>query len=444
MIIVWCFVHCSVIFSQDNSSTLFQPKEIIEDIDYLLESLDSIHPTFHQYLSDDSYKAKIDSIKTSIQQHLTKHEFFKVMQPLIAVDAHTSLRFDGKIYPEIEAPFFPFRIIIGNDQMYVKENLSANKEIKSGMIIESINGLPTPEIIDQLSRYIPHDGLKIRYYKIADEFYKFYQLVYGNFKEFSLVINDHGKRSEIHVPGTKFENFRSESKPQFEFKILEDSVAYFYIDRFRNPDFFMTYIDSVFSLLQQNKIEYLIIDKRSGGGFSSLADSLLSYLTDKSYLQFEKKVVKISPANQDYINENKSNGIIEDGYLVIDYKPVSPAKRENMFKGKTFILMNQKTSSAATYFVSAIKCNHIAILVGKEAAQPLISNGDLTKFRLPNTKLACYSSMSTYYLPCAENRNDSVKPDYEVKLNIEDLLNDRDKYLEYVLEIINKEKMKIK
>jgi hypothetical protein len=443
MVIIWCFVHSSVTFGQDNSPTLFQPAEIIEDIDYLLESLYSIHPTFNQYLSDDSYKTKIDSIKTSIHQPLTKHQFFKIMQPLIAVDTHTSLRYDGKIYPEIEAPFFPFRIIIHNNQVYIKENLSANKEIKRGMIIESINGLPTPEIIDQLSRYIPRDVLKIRYYKISDEFYKFYQLVYGNFKEFSLVINDHGMRSELQVPGIKFENFRSESKPQFEFKMLENSITYLYIDIFRKPDFFMTYIDSVFRVLKQNKIEYLIIDKRSGGGFPSLVDSLLSYLTDKPYQQIEKKAVKISSANQDYINENKSNGIIKDGYLVIDYQPVFPVKRENMFKGKTFILMNKKTSSAASYFVAAIKCNHIAILVGKEAAQPLIGNGDITKFRLPNTELACYSSMSTYYLPCAENRNDSVKPDYEVKLTIEDLINDTDKYLDYVLEIINKDKMKI-
>ena len=201
LVVVWFFVHCSFIFGQDNNSTLFQPEDIIEDIDYLLESLDSIHPTFNQYLSDDSYKAKIDSIKTSIHQPLTKHQFFKVMQPLIAVDTHTSLRFDGKIYPKIEAPFFPFRVIIHNNQVYVKENLSANKEIKKGMIIESINGLPIREIIDQLLMFIPRDGSKIRDYKIADDFYKYYQLIFGNFEEFKLVINDHGKRDEIYVSG---------------------------------------------------------------------------------------------------------------------------------------------------------------------------------------------------------------------------------------------------
>ncbi len=50
--------------------------------------------------------------------------------------------------------------------------------------------------------------------------------------------------------------------------------------------------------------------------------------------------------------------------------------------------------------------------------------------------------MSTYYFPCAKNSDDSVQPDHEVKLTIEDLLNDTDKCLEYALEIINVEKIK--
>lgn len=441
-LIVQYLVISSVIFSQDNSPTLFPPDKIIEDIDFLIGSLNNIHPTFHEYLSNDSYKTKIDSVKESIQQPMTKHEFFKVMQPFITIDTHTSLRFDGTIHPEIEAPLFPFRVFIQNKNLYVEENLSTNAEIKKGMIIESINNLPTSEIINQLSKYIPRDRSKIRYSKITDGFFKYFQLVYGNFKEFKLIINDNGIRSEIFVPGVKFENFRSESKPLFEFKMLENSVAYLYSDRFSEPDLFVPYIDSVFSVLQQNEVEYLIIDKRSGGGFSALVDSLLSYLTDKPYQQIMKKAVKISAANQGYVNENKANGIIKDGYLNIEYQPVSPINRKNMFEGKTFILMNEMTSSAATSFVATIKSNHIAVLVGKEAAQPLIGNGDMTKIRLPNTRLACYSSMSTYYLPGAENSNDSVLPDFEIEINADDMLSEKDKYIEYVLELIELEKTK--
>ncbi len=63
IVIVWCFVHCSVIFGQDNSPTLFQPEKIIEDIDFLLESLNNIHPTFNQYLSIILTRLKLTVLK---------------------------------------------------------------------------------------------------------------------------------------------------------------------------------------------------------------------------------------------------------------------------------------------------------------------------------------------------------------------------------------------
>jgi hypothetical protein len=311
VIITVCFSLCSLIYSQDNNPALFEPDKIIEDIDFLLASLNNIHPTFNLYFYDNSFRTKIDSIKKAIHQPISQYEFFKIMQPLISVDSHTSLRFDGKIYPEVAAPFFPFKILIMNNQIYIKENLSSNEDIKKGMIIESINGLQSSEIIKHLSKYIPYDGSQIRLYKIASDFQIFYRLVYGNFSEFSLVIKNNGKKNQISVPGIKLENFGPESKPKFDFKMLENSIAYFYIGKFRKPDYFMTYLDSIFSILHNDKIEYLIIDKRSGGGFTSLADSLLSYITDKPYKTFEKKAVKISSANQDYVNDNNTMELLK-------------------------------------------------------------------------------------------------------------------------------------
>ena len=231
MIIISCFFLCSNIYGQDNNPVLFEPFKIVDDIDFLLESLNNIHPTFNQYLSDNFFKTKIDSIKKAIHQPISLHEFFKVVQPLISVDSHTSLRFDGKIYPEVDALFFPFKILIMNNKIYIKENLSSNEDIKKGMIIESINGLQSSKIIDHLSKYISHDGSRIRPYKIAREFQIFYRLVYGNFSEFSLVFNDNGKRNQISVPGIKLENFGSESKPQFDSRMLENSIVYFYIGK---------------------------------------------------------------------------------------------------------------------------------------------------------------------------------------------------------------------
>lgn len=441
IIIAFCFIPSLFLLGQDNAPTLFEPEQFKEDIDFLLKSLDSIHPTFHQRYSDPVFRAKTDSIKQSIHHPMSKLDFFKTMQPLIAVDGHTSLRYDGAIDPEIEAPLFPFKIVIHDNHVYIKENLTSNRNIKRGMIIESVNGLPASEIIGRLSTVIPHDRSKFRLNKTADEFHMFYRLIYGSSKAFNLVMNDHGIRREFSVPGAKWEDFNTENKPQFDFKILEQDIAYLHIRKFRkNTEIFMTTIDSVFSVLKEKNINHLIIDDRSGGGVTSLADSLISYLTDKPFKTVEKKAVKISPANTDYIHENKSGGTVQDGYLIMEYPPVEPVQRNNRFQGRVFVLINNRTYSTAAYFASVMKCNGIGKLVGEEAGQPLISNGDLTRFRLPNTGLACYTSMSTYYFPCAENGEDSVKPNFEVPLSIEEILNEKDQVLEFVLALIQKDK----
>jgi hypothetical protein len=431
-----CLASVAGISGQEKAPALFEPKQVVQDIDFLLESLKSIHPTFGRNLTDSSFAGRIDSVKKAIRRPLSRHDFFKIMQPLVSVDGHTSLRFDDTIYPEVDAPFFPFKVLLVDNKLYVKENLSSDTSVQKGAVVDSINGLPVSAIVRQLTEYVPRDGSRLRPYKLANEFHHYYRLVFGNFAEFRLTVDDKGSKHALRVPGARAESFGFEQRPQFEFRMLRDSVAYFYIGKFRKPDLFMACLDSVFTILHEEKPAHLIIDKRSGGGFTNLADSLLSYLTDKPFRTFEKKMVKISPANTDYVEENKSKGTVRDGYLVIDYPEVVPPKRENRFRGTTYVLMDHQTYSTATYFVAAVKCSNVATLVGEEAAQPLISNADLHGFRLPNTQMKCYSSMSTYYFPCAKNRKDSVAPDHEVRYTIDELLDGSDRCLEYALALI--------
>ena len=77
-----------------------------------------------------------------------------------------------------------------------------------------------------------------------------------------------------------------------------------------------------------------------------------------------------------------------------------------------------------------------AIIVGEETGMPLISNADLSRKKLPNSGIYLYKSLSIYYLPCAENNQGGVKPDYEVPLSLQDLLVYADKYLDFTINII--------
>jgi hypothetical protein len=440
LVLVLC---CSpTLFAQDNTPRYYTPAEILEDIQFLETSLNDIHPTFSQSMADASYAQQWDSVKRNIDKPLTKHDVFKLLQPLVTLDGHTTLRFDGKIQPKLDAPYFPFRVIINDDRLYVKDNLSSDTSIMTGTIIESINGIPSTDVINTLAQYIPHDSTFIFPSKISDVFHTFYRLVYGNFAEFSITLNEEGGRKTVRVPGVSGKAFRTKSRPQFEFDIINPATAYLSVGTFKNTEYFLSYVDSVFTVLQQKEIDYLILDKRSGGGFTTLADSLLSYLTDQPYQPYIRKSVKISETNRDYVKDNKSKGVIENGYLNISYIPENPIPRVNRFKGNTYILMGHGSYSAATYFVSIIKSNNIAALVGKNSAQPLVSNGDLNRVKLPNTQMWCYSSMSTYHFSGSENGNILVTPDYCYIPDIEELLSGRDGCLEYAKRLIQAENNK--
>jgi len=93
--------------------------------------------------------------------------------------------------------------------------------------------------------------------------------------------------------------------------------------------------------------------------------------------------------------------------------------------------------SAGTCFPAAAKFYHNAVIIGEETGQPLLSNGDLSRFVLPNTNLFCFTSLSVYYMPGNNtNTTNGLIPDYTVTPSLEDLLYDKDYTLEHTLKLI--------
>jgi C-terminal processing protease CtpA/Prc len=210
---------------------------------------------------------------------------------------------------------------------------------------------------------------------------------------------------------------------------------------FMPPRDFLHFMDSAFTAISEKQINYLIIDNLSGGGLTDLADSLMSYFTDKPFCMIEKKMTKISPLTTEFIEDKKSEGFIKDGYFIQEYQK-HPSGRKNQFLGSTYILTGPLSYSAGTCFPAAARCYQNAFMVGEETGQPLLSNGDANQFSLPETKMSCMSALAIVYMPC--NNNDEVNgvfPDYEVIPTLDDLINDKEYTLEYTLDLIRKTKL---
>ncbi len=427
-----------IVFGQKDSIQLYEPTQIKADIDTLICKLKEIHPTFLNHYETNNLESTVDSIKKSINTPMSALGFFRLMQPIVTIDGHTSLIYTGPLCPNEEHPLFPFKVVIYKNSLFIKENLSTNETLVKGSVIEKINGVSSDEVISNLIRYTPGEKYFYKTKKLEKDFQIFLALVYGSFSDFKITVN----KSEYNLKGTNWDAFQETSKPKFELRFYDDDIAYMYKRMFMPPKDFMHFMDSAFTVISEKQINYLIIDNLIGGGLTDLADSLMSYFTDKPYGMLEKKMTKISSSTKGFIEDKKTKGYIKEGYFIEDYSSHISA-RKRRFTGSTYILTGPLSYSAATSFASAAKCYRSAFLVGEETGQPLVSNGDQDQFMLPETKMFCITALSKVYMPCHNNDEvNGVFPDYTVTPTIDDLLTDKEYTLEYTLKLIRENKEK--
>ena len=427
-----------VLLAQKETPGLIEPTQIKADIDTLISKLKEIHPTFLAHYNTNDFKTKIDSIKNNITKPMSSLDFFRIMQPIVSIDGHTSLIYNGPLCPNEDNPLFPFKVIVFNNSLYIKENLTENKTLVKGSVIEKINGVSSEDIIRNLIRYISGEKETYKTKRLEKDFHIYMALVYGSFSDFNITVD----KSELKLKGAKWDDFQEPSKPKFELRFYDDDIAYIYKRMFMPPKDFLHFMDSAFTVISEKQINYLIIDNLRSDGLTDLADSLMSYFTDKPFGMLEKKMTKLSSLTKEFIENKKSEGFIKDGYFILEYQK-HPSVRENQFSGSTYILTGPLSYSTGACFSAAAKCYHNAFIVGQESGQPLLSNGDRNQFELPETKILCITALSTVYMPC--NNNDEVNgvlPDYKVTPTLEDLLDDKEYTLEYTLKLIRENKLK--
>ncbi len=120
---VYILIIPTIVFGQKDSLQLFEPMQIKADIDTLIYKLIDVHPTFLTHYKTNNTKSKVDSIKNTINNPMSELDLFRLMQPIVAIDGHTSLIYTGPLCPNEENPVFPFKIVVFNNSLYIKENL---------------------------------------------------------------------------------------------------------------------------------------------------------------------------------------------------------------------------------------------------------------------------------------------------------------------------------
>lgn len=438
------------IFNVSGKSIL--KKTAINDLNFMVESLENIHPDIYHVISKDSFLIELNNEIGNLPEKVTVLEFFKVCARLTSHfrTGHTRPMENILSNSFLFNRTFPFETKIIDDRLYVTKNLTLLSSIPVGSEIIEINNKSMGQVIGELSKMVSFENISFRNHLITkpDNIG-----IWNDFNTFKIKYIDYKskKLKEKSVSGSSYSNMYHFIQSKFQkpreliYKELSPEIGYIGFFGCTDLKNYENFYKSTFSELKNKNIEHLIIDIRdNGGGHTLITAWFEQYIFHQPHRDTDSAIVKVS-------NELIATGKVKDklGHI----KDVEAGKTYTImqglhqlkelplrYNGKTYLLTNNGTFSAAQGFASAYKCYGQGTIIGEETGGATVNFGNIHIFKLPNTGLKIMTSWEQAFSSCGVDNQRGVIPDFEVKNSIEDYVNNNDRVLEFTLNLIEDKK----
>ncbi len=291
-----------------------------------------------------------------------------------------------KSYLKDAQVILPFESYLVNKKLFVKKDyFDGDVHLSKYDQIIAIDGQPVSELLKELYEFLPSDG-KNETFKakmLNRSFSQFLLLYKGSQEKYSIAyINNEGDSLITEVFTTaqqkqkifKFFDRNNEYEIQLQKKYFpKRSIAIFRPPSpLPNDADYREAIDDFFNLIDYYKIKNLIIDLRNNlGGLPQTY--LASYLTDSSYV-YVKNSIKYEGTllYGDYIKDKLNYNYFSLKFFNFfnqksEGTELKVEPKEHSFKGRSFVLQNGLTFSAASNFSSNLKEKSGAIILGDES-----------------------------------------------------------------------------
>lgn len=262
--------------------------------------------------------------------------------------------------------------------------------------------------------------------------------------------------------------FNNSYNRSFKFLAPDSSIAYIKVKSFSRT-YSEKFYKETFVKIKNAKSKYLIIDIRNNyGGSLDEINNLYSYLAPTPFTLIKRSQVtsKSSPLKTNYFRKSNAleytfKSLLYPAYIVSQtmntYKKDSivyykmRADREtkpqdNAFHGKVFVLINGGSFSASSILSAKLKNDKLATLVGEETGGA--NDGTIAGFysyqKLPHSKISLPIGLALVQPNISfTNTERGVLPDVTIKEDIQDILDKKDRQLDWVIkEIKNKKSIK--
>ena len=403
---------------------ILSAEEQLEDLTYLVERLEEIHPNPYAYLAKEDFYQKAASLRKKLSIERNSQDFAKLLMPLVSAlgDAHTEMevpRDEFRAFKEGGGKVFPFSVDIRNKEVFIR-----NHPNYEGAKISQINAVPIHQILTAIRSYVSAEREAFREAVIERSWQSYVWFELGEIHAIHMLHN--GKQ-------LSFDNWEGvPNAPRVKAYDLEihGKKAYLQFNRMSNLPAFKKFLKRSFQRIEEQDSDTLIIDLRqNGGGDSRLGDAFISYLYEGKYKQVHALEVKASASQKAYFHQTyipfflkpllplfKLNPVLKATFgkpgkiYEIEFKEKQSKKRKNSFRGKVYALIGPSTFSSAAILANALKEYKIAEMLGEETGGIQAFYGDNIYIQLPNSGLRSTISFKKFVLPGAKMDGRGVIP----------------------------------
>lgn len=222
---------CSALFVMLGCQKVLQPTQIKEDLDFLFNTIEEVHPNIYAYTPKNEFVPYRDDLYHQIKQPISVIEFYKKIAPVVTLikDGHTWVYPYTVILPWTDR-FFPLLCRWQNQQLVIHRN-TGNSDMPLGGIIESINGETTSKVLERISKYRPDETKHGNIHSATRDLGRLLRLEYGPVDEFTITVRKKGRNIEEYViEAVSFSKLReqrtkSSHGKKYYYRLLDDYDA---------------------------------------------------------------------------------------------------------------------------------------------------------------------------------------------------------------------------
>ena len=475
------FSMCAIIIFTQNINLLAQDKLLStkkrkKDLKELKKIFDA-HPDPYTHISEKDFNKKWKEVESTLEQPQTTLDFYKEIASLVAVlkDGHSSAYLPSYWMKKQRKKngAFPYEIHLSNDnQMYIIKKFNDGK-IPVGSKILEINGINIEQFLAKIDPFISYEKIRFRNTRIDDNIEKYLYLAFGHSDSTKIkyFTSDTLEITTRNMNFKKWKKFQKNDREEREIKIsigepyaykkIAEGVGVISIYSFSTPNYkgYKLFLLKTFKTIKNDNIHSLIIDIRGNyGGWPKVASSLFHYISDSYFKTMARSSMKVSYAYRNNLTNRYPSlrgarpfipqrrhyldiaAILGDPYdtfvneeTFFNEKPIT---KKFEFTGKTYLLSNRDSYSAASSFAATFQCYQMGLIIGEETGGTKIFRANAIHETLTKSGIRVGMSTTKLFNTCFNKEFEGIKPNIEYAPDILQIISGTDTQLIFAQRII--------